>query len=135
MKQVLISTDEIERLERARLYLHTMAKDHYQLIEIIVNVSDIMYQITHRKYQKVDSDLVTKPLDEFCGIPLDSEELESRLKLYGYVKHNKVLEVYQRTAMDNLIKNVFADNLEVYDQILDLILDTRKALDELILGG
>jgi hypothetical protein len=132
MKQVLISTDEIERLERARIHLHQMVKEPIKVMEILFHVSDIMYQITHRKYEVVDEGVLTKPLNEFCGIPLDSEEVESRLKLYGYVKHNKVLEVYQKTAMNNLIKNVFADNLEVYDQILDLILDTRKALDELI---
>ena len=47
---VCIPQRDIDRLETARLYLHKLLKDNSIMLDITNNVTNIMWEITHRKY-------------------------------------------------------------------------------------
>lgn len=52
--RVIVPQSDIDKLEEARLYLHKLVKDNPLFFKIISHVTPPMWEITHRRYEKVN---------------------------------------------------------------------------------
>lgn len=53
MKKVIVPQVDIDRLEKAREALYKLFKDSQNLYKLSYGITDIMYEITHKKYPEV----------------------------------------------------------------------------------
>lgn len=54
MKIVMVPQDDIDRLEKARLRLYEMLKDTGYEYELPFGISDVLWEVTHKKYPEVE---------------------------------------------------------------------------------